>query len=56
MSRDVRRWRETSEGHDMNRRKAESWADVPEVSDGYAGARDAIRRHVERLIERLQNP
>jgi arsenate reductase len=36
--------------------KAESWADVPEVSDGYAGARDAIRRHVERLIERLQNP
>jgi arsenate reductase len=36
--------------------KAESWTDVPEVSDGYAAARDAIRRHVQRLIELLQNP
>lgn len=33
--------------------KAEDWTDVPEVSDGYAASRDAIRRHVERLIEQL---
>ena len=35
--------------------KAEKWTDVPEVSDGYGAARDAIRRHVEHLIMRLQN-
>jgi arsenate reductase len=34
--------------------KAESWDDVPEVSDGYAASRDAIKRHVESLIDRLQ--
>jgi arsenate reductase len=34
--------------------KAEDWSDVPQVSDGYAAARDAIRRHVERLLDRLQ--
>jgi len=36
--------------------KAEDWADVPEVSDGYAASRDAIKRHVERLIDALQPP
>jgi hypothetical protein len=35
--------------------KAESWTDAPEVSDGYAAARDVIKRHVERVIERLLN-
>jgi arsenate reductase len=35
--------------------KGENWTDVPEVTDGYAAARDAIRRHVELLITRLQN-
>lgn len=34
--------------------KAADWTDVPEVSDGYAAARDAIRRHVEQLIDALQ--
>ena len=34
--------------------KAENWTDVPEVSDGYAASRDAIKRHVERLIDQLQ--
>jgi hypothetical protein len=34
--------------------KAENWTDVPEVSDGYAASRDAIKRHVERLIDELQ--
>ena len=34
--------------------KAADWSDVPEVSDGYAATRDAIRRHVERLLDDLQ--
>jgi Domain of Unknown Function (DUF1259) len=33
--------------------KADSWDDVPE-DQGYAAQRDAIKRHVERLIDRLQ--
>jgi arsenate reductase (thioredoxin) len=33
--------------------KAEDWSDVPLVSDGYEAARDAIRRHVERLVDQL---
>jgi len=33
--------------------KADSWDDVPELSDGYAASRDAIKRHVERLIDDL---
>jgi protein-tyrosine-phosphatase len=34
--------------------KAENWTDVPEVSDGYPASRDAIKKHVERLIDELQ--
>jgi arsenate reductase len=34
--------------------KAEDWSDVPQVSDGYGAARDAIRRHVEHLIDQLR--
>jgi arsenate reductase (thioredoxin) len=33
--------------------KAEDWSDVPPVSAGYAAARDAIRRHVEHLVDQL---
>ena len=33
--------------------KADSWDDVPE-DKGYAAQRDAIRKHVERLIDQLQ--
>ena len=33
--------------------KADSWDDVPE-DRGYGATRDAIRRHVERLIDDLQ--
>jgi hypothetical protein len=33
--------------------KAENWTDVPEVSDGYAESRDAIKRHVEQLLDQL---
>jgi arsenate reductase (thioredoxin) len=33
--------------------KADSWDDVPE-DHGYAAQRDAIRKHVERLIDQLQ--
>ena len=40
--------------HAASSGKAESWADVPEVSDGYAASRDVIKRHVERLIDQLQ--
>jgi len=36
--------------------KAEDWSDVPLVSEGYAAARDAIRRHVEHLIDQLARP
>jgi arsenate reductase (thioredoxin) len=34
--------------------KAADWSDVPEVADGYAASRDAIRRHVESLLDDLQ--
>ena len=33
--------------------KSANWTDVPEVSDGYAASRDAIKRHVEELIDQL---
>jgi arsenate reductase (thioredoxin) len=33
--------------------KADSWDDVPE-DQGYAAQRDAIKRHVERLIDQIQ--
>jgi hypothetical protein len=33
--------------------KSEDWADVPMVGDGYRAARDAIRRHISRLIDEL---
>jgi arsenate reductase len=33
--------------------KAESWDDVPD-DRGYAAQRDAIKRHVERLVDQLQ--
>ncbi|HEV2983555.1 MAG TPA: hypothetical protein VGX46_04165 [Vicinamibacterales bacterium] len=33
--------------------KEEDWSDVPLVSGGFAAARDAIRRHVEHLIDQL---
>jgi len=36
--------------------KAKNWSDVPEVSDGYAASRDAIKKHVERLIDQLEHP
>lgn len=32
--------------------KADSWDDVPE-DQGYAGTRDAIKKHVERLVDDL---
>jgi arsenate reductase (thioredoxin) len=34
--------------------KGEDWSDVPLVSGGYGPARDAIRRHVEHLLDQLQ--
>ena len=46
----------TLPAHASSSGKAENWTDVPEVSDGYAASRDAIKRHVERLIEQLKNP
>jgi arsenate reductase (thioredoxin) len=39
--------------HASSSGKAENWTDVPEVSDGYAASRDAIKRHVERLLDQL---
>jgi arsenate reductase (thioredoxin) len=33
--------------------KAESWDDVPD-DQGYAAQRDAIKKHVERLLDQLQ--
>ena len=33
--------------------KAESWDDVPD-DQGYAAQRDAIKRHVERLLDQIQ--
>lgn len=34
--------------------KAQDWSDVPELSEGYVLVRDAIRRHLERLLNDLQ--
>ena len=34
--------------------KVDDWSDVPELSGGYAPTRDAIRRHVERLLNGLR--
>ena len=39
--------------HAASSGKADSWEDVPE-DQGYAAQRDAIKRHVERLIDQLQ--
>ena len=39
--------------HAASSGKADSWNDVPE-GQGYAAQRDAIRKHVERLIDQLQ--
>jgi arsenate reductase (thioredoxin) len=41
--------------HASSSGKAESWTDVPEVSDGYDASRDAIKRHVEQLIQQIQS-
>jgi arsenate reductase (thioredoxin) len=43
----------TLPAHAASSGKADSWDDVPE-DQGYAAQRDAIRRHVERLIDQLQ--
>src|SRR4051794_10927760 len=40
--------------HAASSGKADSWDDVPE-HQGYAAQRDAIKKHVERLIDQLQN-
>ena len=39
--------------HAASSGKAESWDDVPE-NQGYAAQRDAIKKHVERLLDQLQ--
>ena len=39
--------------HAASSGKADSWDDVPE-DQGYAAQRDAIRKHVERLLDQLQ--
>ena len=39
--------------HAASSGKAESWDDVPE-DQGYAAQRDAIKRHVERLLDQIQ--
>jgi arsenate reductase len=41
--------------HASSSGKAESWTDVPEVSDGYDASRDAIKRHVEQLLQQIQS-
>ena len=43
----------TLPAHAASSGKADSWDDVPE-NQGYAAQRDAIRKHVERLIDQLQ--
>ncbi len=43
----------TLPSHAASSGKADSWDDVPE-NQGYAAQRDAIRKHVERLIDQLQ--
>ena len=40
--------------HAASSGKAENWSDVPELGDGYAATRDAIKRHVEHLLDQLQ--
>jgi protein-tyrosine-phosphatase len=40
--------------HAASSGKAESWDDVPD-DQGYAAQRDAIKKHVERLLDQLQN-
>jgi arsenate reductase len=40
--------------HAASSGKAENWSDVPELADGYAATRDAIKRHVEHLLDQLQ--
>ena len=39
--------------HAASSGKTDSWDDVPE-DQGYAAQRDAIKKHVERLIDQLQ--
>lgn len=39
--------------HASSSGKAANWSDAPEVSDGYAASRDAIKRHVEQLLDQL---
>jgi hypothetical protein len=39
--------------HAASNGKVESWDDVPD-DQGYAAQRDAITRHVERLLDQLQ--
>jgi protein-tyrosine-phosphatase len=43
----------TLPAHAASSGKAESWDDVPD-DRGYAAQRDAIKKHVERLIDQLQ--
>lgn len=43
----------TLPSHAASSGKADSWDDVPE-NQGYAAQRDAIKKHVERLIDQLQ--
>ena len=43
----------TLPAHAKSSGKADSWDDVPE-NQGYAAQRDAIKKHVERLIDQLQ--
>jgi arsenate reductase len=43
----------TLPAHAASSGKADSWDDVPD-DQGYAAQRDAIRRHVERLIDQLK--
>lgn len=43
----------TLPAHAASSGKADSWDDVPD-DQGYAAQRDAIKRHVERLIDQLQ--
>jgi len=43
----------TLPAHAASSGKGDSWNDVPD-DQGYAAQRDAIRKHVERLVDRLQ--
>jgi len=43
----------TLPSHAASSGKADSWDDVPE-NQGYAAQRDAIKKHVERLLDQLQ--